>query len=229
MRGYHKERSGKSFVGGDTQEEILLCQAGTDLYRLIERRFGVYGKYPCKYKFLSDCDAGTHELLEEVAHIRWLIPANSVDLLVRQPAWSAKWQEEKEKTSSSHSSFHFSHYITGACSRLISHHHALKASIYSRRSFALEWWKEGLTCILEKIPGDCLVTKLWAILLMEADFNANNKIVFGVQMMDVVWQYGLMTEKIYSKQGKTAEDGELAKVFFYDLFGSLWCRRPSAW
>jgi hypothetical protein len=38
--------------------------------------------------------------------------------------------------------------------------------------------------MLEKTLGLTLVTKLRAILLMEADFNATNKIVYGVRMMD---------------------------------------------
>ena len=71
-----------------------------------------------------------------------------------------------------------------------------------------------MTCILEKIPGNCLVTKLRAILLMEADFNANNKIIFGERMMEVVRRYGLMEDEVFSKRGRTAEDGALSKVFF---------------
>ena len=71
--------------------------------------------------------------------------------------------------------------------------------------------------MLEKTPGNCLVTKLRAILLMEADFNANNKIIFGEQMMEIVRQYGLMDDEIFSEQGRTAEDGALSKVLFYDI------------
>ena len=169
------------------------------------------------YRYSSDFDEGTRELLEEVSRLRRIIPENSVDLQVRHPKWSNKWRKAKEKTSSSYSGRHFSHYIAGASSPLLSHHHALKASICSRRGFALERWKSGLTCILEKIPGNCLVSKLRAILLMEADFNANNKIIFGERMMEVVREYGLMEDEIFSEQGRTAEDGALSKVLFYDI------------
>ena len=170
-----------------------------------------------QYRFANDCDAGTRELLEEGARLRCIIPANSVDLRVQQPKWSNKWLKANEKTSSSHSGFHFSHYIAGATSPLISHHHALKASICSCRGFALDRWKGGLTCLLENVPGNCLVTKLRAILLMEADFNANNKIIFGERMMEVVRRYGLMENEVFSKQGRTAVDGTLSKVLFYDI------------
>ena len=52
---------------------------------------------------------------------------------------------------------------------------------------------------------------------MEADFNANNKIVFGKRMMEVVRQYGLMEDEVFSERGRTAEDGALSKVLFYDI------------
>ncbi len=48
----------------------------------------------------------------------------------------------------------------------------------------LEGWSKGLPVILEKILGITLVTKLQAILLMEGNFNATNKIVYGVQMLN---------------------------------------------
>ena len=59
------------------------------------------------------------------------------------------------------------------------------------------------------------IDKLRAILLMEADFNANNKEIIGVRMMDNVRTKGLMMEEIFSEIGKTAEDGGLAKILFY--------------
>ncbi len=37
--------------------------------------------------------------------------------------------------------------------------------------------------MLEKTLRNTLVTKLRAILLMEADFNATNKIIYGNQML----------------------------------------------
>ena len=71
--------------------------------------------------------------------------------------------------------------------------------------------------MLEKTPGCCLIEKLRSIILIEADFNANNKEVFGVNMMENVRRRGLMMEEIFSEVGKTAEDGGLAKVLFYDI------------
>ena len=71
--------------------------------------------------------------------------------------------------------------------------------------------------MLEKMFGCTLVSKLRAILLMEADFNFANKLVYGVRTMDNVRKRDLMPEEIYSEKGRTADDGSLAKVLFYDI------------
>ncbi len=62
--------------------------------------------------------------------------------------------------------------------------------------------------------GCILVSKLHAILLMEEDFNFFNKLVYGIQMMDNVRQYGFIPEEIYSEKGETADNGSLAKGLF---------------
>ena len=53
--------------------------------------------------------------------------------------------------------------------------------------------------MLEKIYGCSLITKLHSILLMEADFNATNKTVYGVRMLQNVCKYQLMPEEVFSE------------------------------
>ena len=69
----------------------------------------------------------------------------------------------------------------------------------------------------EKIFGCALVTKLQSILLMEADFNATNKIIYGHHMLDTAWKYKLMPEDIFRKENCLMDGGTLAKVLFYDI------------
>ena len=52
--------------------------------------------------------------------------------------------------------------------------------------------------MLEKSKEVRLISKLRAILLMEASFNAANKIVFGHCMLDSVQKYQLMPDEIFS-------------------------------
>jgi hypothetical protein len=76
----------------------------------------------------------------------------------------------------------------------------------------LERWSQGLSVMLEKTLGVTLVTKLRAILLMEGDFNATNKIVYGVRMMNNAQGHNLMPEEIFSEKNRMADDRTLCKT-----------------
>jgi hypothetical protein len=56
-----------------------------------------------------------------------------------------------------------------------------------------------LLVMLEKMFGVRLVSKLRAILLMEADFNTMNKEVYGVWMLEEARNYKLIPEEIFSE------------------------------
>ncbi len=69
-----------------------------------------------------------------------------------------------------------------------------------KRGVVLARWAQGLSVMLEKMPGCALITKLQSILLMEADFNATNKIIYGQLMLQQARKYKLILEEIYSEQ-----------------------------
>ena len=71
--------------------------------------------------------------------------------------------------------------------------------------------------MLEKTLGVTLVTKLTAILLMEGDFNATSKIVYGVRMMSNAQGHHLMPEEIFSKKNQMADNRTLCKTLFYNI------------
>jgi hypothetical protein len=71
--------------------------------------------------------------------------------------------------------------------------------------------------MLEKTLGVTLVTKLRAILLMEGDFDATNKTVYGVQMMSNAQGHHLMPEEIFSEKNRMADNGTLCKTLFYNI------------
>ncbi len=85
---------------------------------------------------------------------------------------------ERRKLSSE-SGIHFGHYIVGCKSDIIVHYHTAQVLVILVHAIQLEQWSQGLSVMLEKTLGNTLVTKLRVILLMEADFNATNKIVYG--------------------------------------------------
>jgi hypothetical protein len=54
--------------------------------------------------------------------------------------------------------------------------------------------------MLEKIAGVCLVEKLRAIQLYEADFNCYNQFVFGKAAMDSLNSIGYMPKELSPKK-----------------------------
>ena len=121
------------------------------------------------------------------------------------------------KKSSSESGLHFRHYVVGSASDIISYYHAARVTVVIAHAIQLERWLQGLSVMLEKTLGVTLVTKLRAILLMEADFNATNKIIYGNRMIEKAQEYNLMPEEIFSERNRMADNGTLSKTLFCNL------------
>ncbi len=131
------------------------------------------------YVVPHDSDTATWKLIEEIAAICCRVPKGSVSICITPAQWKQYWKIVNEETSSSESGIHFGHYTVGFRSKIILHYHAARVTVVIAHAIQLEQWSWGLSVILEKTLGVTLVTKLWAILLIEADFNATNKIIYG--------------------------------------------------
>jgi hypothetical protein len=129
----------------------------------------------------ADLDGATKELFNEITAIWKLIPENLVPITITPEQWKQYWKVVNKETLSSKSGLHFGHYIVGSKSDIISHYHAARVTVTLAHAVQLERWLRGLSVMLEKTLGVTLVTKLCAILLMEGNFNATNKVVYGVQ------------------------------------------------
>eukprot|EP00986_Skeletonema_menzelii_P020518 scaffold31443_cov531-Skeletonema_menzelii.AAC.1 len=162
-------------------------------------------------------DAATIILLEEIARIWEKVGEGEVNIVVTQEDYQYYWRRVKEKISSSFSGLHFGHYKAIAHDDYLSDLLARKLSLIAATGSAPERWARGLSVMLEKIAGVALVTKLRGILLLEADFNFHNKLIFGSRMMDLARENGLVPTEIYSEKGRTAEDAILQQVLLYDI------------
>jgi hypothetical protein len=169
------------------------------------------------YDFPPEMDKTTRELFEEIALIRSMVPSGLVDGLISHERWQKQWWKVKEDMSLSQSSLHFGHYIVSLDCNCISQFHALQVLLALKWGIALERWSNGLSVMLEKMFGVRLVSKLRAILLMDAGFNAMNKEVYGIRMLASVRKYRLIPEKMFSEQNCTADNRGLAKTLFYDI------------
>ena len=63
-------------------------------------------------------------------------------------------------------------------------------------------WEKGLSVMLEKMLGCTFLTKLRAILLMEADFNHSNKEIFGFRMLENARKYGFIPRRSTASASK---------------------------
>ena len=59
---------------------------------------------------------------------------------------------------------------------------------------------KGILVILEKKPGVINISKLRAILLLEADFNGLNKIIFNLQFIPRIEQVQVISNEIISSR-----------------------------
>ena len=117
------------------------------------------------------------------------------------------WTKAKEDTSSSFSGLHFGHWKAAAKDDYLSEVHALFCEMTYGSGFALPRWKTRLTVMIEKKPGVIKVDKLRAILLMEADFNFMNKLIFGRQMIhSALESNSIPAESFGGIPGKSAID-----------------------
>ncbi len=162
----------------------------------------------------SISDTATLESCAEIAHIRRLVPANLVLIIITPEQRKQYWKVVNEEPLLSEPSFHFGHYIVGSKSDIISHYHAAQVTVMLAHAIQLERWSHGLSVMLEKTLGVTLVTKLWAILLMEGNFNAANKIVYKTRMLENACKHQLMPEEIFSKRNRMANNGALCKTLF---------------
>ncbi len=71
--------------------------------------------------------------------------------------------------------------------------------------------------MLEKIAGVCLVEKLRAIQLYEADLNCFNYFIFGRSAIDSLTKNDCLPEELFSQKGSTAEDAKFDKTLMADL------------
>ena len=108
------------------------------------------------------------------------------------------WKKCNERTSSSISGLHYGHYKAAVDNNHLSELHAMQMQVIAKVGHTLSCWQKGLSCMLEKVMGVIVVDKLRAILLMEADFNTFNGIIFTKCMIDQAEQQGWIPLECYA-------------------------------
>lgn len=84
--------------------------------------------------------------------------------------------------------------------------------------FSPDWWQQGIDVMLEKKKGVWQINKLRAILLYEADFNQNNKLL-GKLMLEQAERFNSVAiEQFGSRKQLLAVDQSLNKALSFDIW-----------
>jgi hypothetical protein len=111
-------------------EEVPICQSP------LQEEFGYCARTAVgravlvgKYEYPKQTDPATRELLEEIAEVQQVIPADTLSSMVAGQQWSEYWSHTREETSSLESGLHIGHQIASATSPLLSHLRATRCLI----------------------------------------------------------------------------------------------------
>jgi hypothetical protein len=86
------------------------------------------------------------------------------------------WRHINEDIQSFKSGCHFGHYKAASFDLYLSAMHAAKLTLAaSTTGVPLARWGNGLTVLLQKVFGNIYIDKMWAICLLEANYNWLNK------------------------------------------------------
>ncbi len=165
----------------------------------------------------DEVDDSTALILEEIGRIGVRLSNGEIDIEISPEEFRYFWRRVKENTASSISGIHFGHYKAAARSDSLSNFMSKQITLIARTGCPPDRWSHGLTVMLEKVAGLALVNRLRAILLMEADFNFHNRIIFGRRMLERARAEGLIPEEHFSEKDSTAEDGKFANVLASDI------------
>ncbi len=178
-----------------------------------------------EYDIPEELDPATRLILEEIGKMGMkIINGEGKEIIITPEDFTKFWKRVSEFTSSSPSGLHYGHYKASCKSELSSRIHAQQLTVIARSGIHPERWTVALQCMLEKVAGVCLVEKLRAIQLIEADFNFFQGFIFGKMAMDELTQSGFLPEEHYSKKGSTSEDAKFDKTLMFDL--SRQARQP---
>lgn len=132
-------------------EEAPICQGQ------LRGQFGYNAHTPAEKQVLDGTYIGTDtthsatlELCQVIGDLWKRVPKDLVHQIITCEAWQDLWRKKHEETSFSPSCLHFSHYIAGTQSDIISDMPTLKTSLALYHGIALIWLQSGLCVMLEK-------------------------------------------------------------------------------
>jgi hypothetical protein len=177
------------------------------------------------YNIPTDLEPATAMILKEIGRLGMkIVNGNNNKIMIMPEDFKRFWKKVNKFTSLLMSGVHYKHYKATIQDLLSTEVLAMQITVIAWSGIPPESWSVGLQVMLEKIARVCLVEKLCAIQLYEADFNCYNQFIFGKQAMQMLAESGYIPEELFSQKGSTAEDAKFDKTLMADL--SRQARQP---
>ena len=146
------------------------------------------------------------------------VTLNEISTAISPTDWADGWNKMKETTTAaSLTGLHFGHLKASASDDFLSQFESSLAQIsYSSGSIPSSW-TNSVICMIKKKSQLEHISSLRSIVLTEADFNYNNKILGKTAMMVAEDKNLLAPEQYGSRKGRSAIDHAIHKRLSYDI------------
>jgi hypothetical protein len=162
------------------------------------------------YDIPTDMEPTTAMILKEIGTLGMkIVNGNANKIIITPEDFRHFWKKVN--------GVHYGHYEAATQDLLSTEVLAMQLTVIAQSGIPPDSWSAGLQVMLEKIAGVCLVKKLCAIQLYEADFNCYNQFVFGKQAMQTLTDSGYISEELFSQKGSMAKDAKFDKTLMADL------------
>ena len=145
------------------------------------------------------------------------ITLNQIPAYISTSTFQSGWNKMKEHTAAGISGIHFGHMKTCAKDEMLSSFESSIAQIAYGSGSPPASWKNSIICMIKKKSQVEHISGLRSVVLTEADFNFNNKILGKSTMAAAETAQVLAKEQYGSRKGKSAIDHALHKRITYDI------------
>jgi hypothetical protein len=136
------------------------------------------------------------------------------------------WKQMKEQTSAGISGIHFGRFKSCALDTFLTEFESSVSHIPFATGYSPTQWQVGVNVMIRKKAQVDLVTGLHMVVLTEADFNFNNKILGRMTLAHAELTGSLAKEQYGSRKGRKAIDQAIHKRLTYDILRQF--RAPGA-
>jgi hypothetical protein len=151
------------------------------------------------YEYPPNTNVWTKKILQKTHHTFSRMSCAEIATTISTTDFQQYWIKVDKQTSSFFSGVTSLHYKAAASHSMLLVMHAAYLSACAQKGVPLARWGIGLTVLLEKIVCNNFFHKLWAICLLEADFNWINKVVVAKRMIGSALERNLIPGKCFSK------------------------------